>query len=128
VNARSATGVAAQAIDAAVTEGTVTPLPATNLNILRGSTTGLSPALGTPRTGPLQSRSDLQRVIERSSALAAQDVIQVVSDGSGVVLRGVVVSDYDRRLAELLLRLSPGVGSIRNELLVRAAPVKAAAP
>jgi hypothetical protein len=37
-----------------------------------------------------------------------------------VVLRGTAVSEDDRQLAEAMLRLSPGVGEIRNEITVQA--------
>jgi osmotically-inducible protein OsmY len=37
-------------------------------------------------------------------------------DGSTVVLRGSVRDDHERRLAEALVRLTPGVRAVRNEL------------
>jgi osmotically-inducible protein OsmY len=61
-------------------------------------------------------RSDLQSVIDRSSRLPSRGNIQVLSEGDTIVLRGQVGSERERRLAEGLLRLSPGVRQIRNEL------------
>lgn len=122
------TGIPARAIDAAITDMTVTPAVTMNLNILRGSAPATARLSAPAGFAAVQPRADLQQIIDRSSALAAPDVVQVVSDGSAVVLRGVVVSEYDRRLAEALLRLSPGVGQIRNELLVKAVEVKPATP
>lgn len=64
-------------------------------------------------------RPQLQQVIGRSASLPSRDSILVdVADGT-VVLRGTVKSDRERRLAENLLRLSPGVYDIRNELIVQ---------
>jgi hypothetical protein len=122
------TGVPARAVDAAITDMTVAPAVSMNLNVLRGSTAAIRGAAPAATVAALRPRADLQQIIDRSSALAGPDVIQVVSDGSALVLRGVVVSEYDRRLAEALLRLSPGVGQIRNELLVKSVAVKPAAP
>jgi hypothetical protein len=70
-------------------------------------------------SGPLQVRADLQAVIARSSSLSPQSKIQVLSDGQGVVLQGTVASEHDRRLAEALVRLSPGGRVLRNELIVK---------
>jgi hypothetical protein len=39
-------------------------------------------------------------------------------DGRTAILRGTVATDRDRRLAERLLMLEPGVDSVRNELTV----------
>jgi osmotically-inducible protein OsmY len=39
-----------------------------------------------------------------------------------VVLRGVVATEADKRLMERLMKLEPGVDSIRNELTVQATP------
>lgn len=37
---------------------------------------------------------------------------------AGAVLRGTVASEADRRMAELILRLEPGVSSIDNQIIV----------
>ena len=67
----------------------------------------------------LQLRADLQQVLARSSALPSKDSMQVLTDGNVVVLRGTVGSETEKRLAEALLRLTPGVGRISNELQVQ---------
>ncbi len=64
-------------------------------------------------------RTDLQGVLVRSSSLPSARDIQVAMDGSVVVLRGPVSNDDERRLAENLVRLTPGVHDVRNELQVR---------
>lgn len=71
-----------------------------------------------PRTQAVL-RSDLQAVIARSSRLPSRDGIRVTADTNGVViLRGRVRDDRERRLAESMVRLSPGVVQVRNELRV----------
>jgi len=61
-------------------------------------------------------RADLQQIIGVSSRLPSRGNIQVVMDGPTVVLRGKVQDDHERRLAEAMVRLSPGVRQVRNEL------------
>jgi len=78
-------------------------------------TTVVFPVRPTP---PRQIENDLRDVIARSSALAGYDV-QVRVVGPTVVLTGEVGDDRDRRLAESMVRLTPGVRDVRNELEVR---------
>jgi hypothetical protein len=59
---------------------------------------------------------DLEQVIANSSALSSNRAIRIDIVQSTVVLRGMVSNDRDRRLAESLIRLSPGVRDVRNEL------------
>jgi hypothetical protein len=79
---------------------------------------GFTPA-ARPPSGQL--RADLQQVLARSTRLASADSIQVSMDGPVVVLQGSVANDHDRRLAEALLRLTPGVHDVRNELQLQGA-------
>jgi hypothetical protein len=73
----------------------------------------------TPTTSsPLQVREELQRIIDRSSTLSPRDSIRVLGNGSEVILRGTVTSQYDRQFAEALVLLSPGVQIVRNELTI----------
>jgi hypothetical protein len=62
--------------------------------------------------------AELQQIIARSNSLPSRDTIQVHGEDV-IVLRGNVGSERERRLAENVLRLSPGVSAIRNELVVR---------
>jgi hypothetical protein len=109
---------------------------------IRGGTTGTiapgfnggtwGPAIG--RRGPVMAaslrsparpiplmtrRPDLQAIIARSTVLSSAGNITVSTDGNVVVLTGSVASEDDRRIAENMLRLSPGVRELRNELQVR---------
>jgi hypothetical protein len=63
-------------------------------------------------------QSNLQGVIDRSSALNGPKNVKVDVSDQTVFLRGTVSSDRERRLAESLLRLTPGVRDVRNELEV----------
>ena len=58
----------------------------------------------------------LQGVVARATRLPSRDRIQVLADGETIVLRGQVRDERERRLAEAMIRLSPGVRSVRNEL------------
>src|SRR5262249_40038408 len=79
--------------------------------------TGLSEELPFTRVGVVTS-PNLQQIIDRTSALKGRKNITVGVDGNVVVLRGEVSSERERRLAEGILRLEPGVTEIRNELVV----------
>lgn len=52
------------------------------------------------------------------SARPALRGVNVSMQGRTAVLSGVVASDSDRRMGELLLRLEPGVSSVDNQLVV----------
>ena len=70
-----------------------------------------------------QMQTQLQDIIARSSTLKDPSSVRVsVDDGGVVILRGEVSDDDERRLAENLLRLTPGVRQLRNEIQVKATP------
>jgi hypothetical protein len=79
---------------------------------------GIAPSNANATRGEPQPREDLQQIISRSSTLSERDAIRVLSNGSEAILRGTVTSDYDLRLAEAMLLLSPQVQTVRNELTV----------
>ena len=65
-----------------------------------------------------QLSSDLKAMIARSSYIRDTNAIQLeVVDGI-VILRGQVGSDRERRTAEGLMRLTPGVQGVQNELQI----------
>lgn len=80
--------------------------------------TALSEDFVMPRYPPEKLKNDVQAVLQRSSSLKAQGNIQVVVKGAVVVLRGDVKGARERRLAEALVRMSPGVRDVQNELQV----------
>jgi len=76
-------------------------------------------------------QADLKDVFARSTQLIGKDKIQIRTEGNAVVLEGTVVSEKERRLAEGMVRLTPGVREVRNELRIQAvepAPAAKASP
>ncbi len=69
-----------------------------------------------PAIVPAQMQADLQTVIGRSSMIANPSAINISMDGPIVVLRGNVKDEDEARTAEGMIRLSPGVKQVRNEL------------
>jgi hypothetical protein len=78
----------------------------------------VSPGFDRPPTVPAQLQAEVERVLARSTALSPNRNIRVAVDGPAVVLRGTVPNEQDRRLAEALIRFTPGVYEVRNELEV----------
>jgi len=68
-------------------------------------------------TTPPQRQLALEAILARSTTLGARS-IRVEVDGPAVILRGTVADPADRRRAENLLRLTPGVRVVKNELTV----------
>jgi hypothetical protein len=62
--------------------------------------------------------ADVVQILARSPVLGSERNIQASMDGGVLVLKGTVANEYDRRLAEGMVRLSPGVYDVRNELRV----------
>ena len=61
-------------------------------------------------------QADLRGLLDRAPSLANPAGVQVQVDGNMVVLRGAVKDGDEARLVEGLVRLTPGVGRIANEL------------
>ncbi len=59
----------------------------------------------------------IARVLKRAMPANASTV-QVNLEGATAVLQGQVESDHQKRLAELLVKLEPGIATVRNELTV----------
>lgn len=97
----------------------------TGLGASSNSTTRRSPSYSAtvafPHRAAVPSRivTDLQAMLTRSSALSNSPNIKVSVDGNTVVLQGQAADEHDRRLAEGMVRLTPGVHDVRNELQVR---------
>jgi hypothetical protein len=69
-----------------------------------------------PVAVPNAVQVELRGMIDRSTAIANPAGVQVVADGGMVVLRGAVRDQDEARTVEGMVRLTPGVRSIRNEL------------
>jgi len=64
-------------------------------------------------------QNELRDMLDRSSRLSNSGKIQVIVDtDKNVVVKGKVADDDERRLIEGMLRLTPGVRVIQNELTV----------
>ena len=63
-------------------------------------------------------QADLRGTISRSSSLSNPAGVQVQVVGNNVTVRGTVRNAEEARLVEGLIRLTPGVGVIQNELAV----------
>ena len=71
----------------------------------------------TPALSQAAMTSDISTAIGRSSFLTAPANIQVHHDGQHVVLRGQVKDEEEARTAEGIARLTPGVRTVKNELI-----------
>ena len=78
-------------------------------------TTGLGFKYDPP--APTQVQATIQAVLARSTNLPKG--LEVAVDGPTLVLRGKVADPAQKRLAETLVKLTPGVKAVRNELEVQ---------
>jgi osmotically-inducible protein OsmY len=62
--------------------------------------------------------AQVRSAVEQSLMAIAPNGASVTMDGSTAVLTGTVASAHDRKLAERMALLEPGVRSVRNELAV----------
>ena len=72
----------------------------------------------TPPPAPAAVQTDLSQTLANATTLKSRGNIQVVVNGSTVVLQGVVPNERERRVAEATVRMRPGVRDVRNELQV----------
>ncbi|MFL5342411.1 MAG: BON domain-containing protein, partial [Gemmataceae bacterium] len=81
----------------------------------------LAPALlrNANRVPPSQLQTDLTGLLAKADHIPSRQAITVQVTGNVVTLTGQVGSDEERRDAEGLLSLTPGVGSIVNKLEVK---------
>ncbi len=80
--------------------------------------TGLGYTLRPTPMAPDKLQAKVHGIIQRSSALPSKQRIQVKVEGNTVVLMGKVADFREQKMAESLVRLTPGVRSVRNELIV----------
>lgn len=72
-----------------------------------------------PTTPPIASRvhTEIRSALDGSSMIANAKGVQVITDrDNNVILRGTVADEDEVRLIEGMVRLTPGVREIRNEL------------
>ncbi len=69
----------------------------------------------TPPVPAAKLQADLRGIID-AGGIATPKSVQVIANGTDITLRGTVKDDEEARLVEGLVRLTPGVGNITNEL------------
>lgn len=75
-----------------------------------------------PGIVPPRVKAEAQEVLSRTARFQGDYAIQVESQGPALVLRGKVPSPREKRIAETMVRLTPGVRQIINELEVAENP------
>jgi hypothetical protein len=70
----------------------------------------------------------LDGIMENATGIKGGRNIQVEYEGEFTVLRGTVPNERERRLAEAMLSLEPGVRDIRNDLEIGVVPATPTAP
>jgi len=75
-----------------------------------------------PRPTLTAMRPDLQDMLSSSTRLVSGGRIQVMTEGERVVLRGSVATERERRIAEAMIRMTPGVREVTNELVAEKTP------
>jgi hypothetical protein len=77
-------------------------------------------AFAVPAPAPRATvQANLQQMIGSAEQLPSRTGIKVQWDGDTIVLRGQVSNNEERRVAESLILLEPGVRTVRNELVPR---------
>ncbi len=80
--------------------------------------TVLSPSMPMPKYATSKLQTDLRAAISRSSQLKNKDSINVNVQGDVVTLTGTVANGDERSIVEGMVRMTPGVLDVRNELAV----------
>jgi hypothetical protein len=81
--------------------------------------------------GSLVMRPDLRNILANTSRLSQQtrDGIQVRMEGQTVVIQGFALDGHEGQVAEAMLRMTPGVSDVRNEMQLRgSAPTSPGGP
>jgi hypothetical protein len=69
-----------------------------------------------PPVAPTRVQADIRGTIDRSGMIANPAGVQVQVTGNQVLLRGTVRDEDEARLVENVVRLTPGVREVKNEL------------
>ena len=75
----------------------------------------------TAPTPTVHVNARLARRLETTLPIESSSQIEVLVAGDAAILRGVVASERDRKMAELLLQFEPGIARVQNELQLQAA-------
>jgi hypothetical protein len=101
--------------------GSYATLGATGTTTTRAPTYSAAIDFSYTPVAPSGLQTSIRQMLIQSNALPSSSNIQVAVDGGTVILRGLVADDHGRRLAEGMVRLTPGVRDVRNELVVATA-------
>jgi len=95
-----------------------------NMNLSKSPryTTALGDDIAIPTHTPAQLQAKVQEILARSTQIRDGRQIRVVVDGDRVFLVGNVGSERERRIAESMIRLTPGVGNVENRLALSGQP------
>lgn len=80
--------------------------------------TRLRSAINVPLTPPSVVQNTVRQSFQTIPNQPQLRGINITMRGKTAVISGVVNTDRDRRMSELLLRLQPGVGSVDNQVVV----------
>jgi osmotically-inducible protein OsmY len=70
-----------------------------------------------PRAAPTEIQKKIQEAFERSAEVDANRVV-VETNGSEVILSGIVRSSLERHEAERVASFTPGVSKVENRIVV----------
>ena len=73
-------------------------------------------AIAPPPSIPSQLQADLMAMIGRSKAVSNPATIQISAEANNVTIRGVATSKDEARTIESMIRMTPGVHGVKNEL------------
>jgi hypothetical protein len=80
--------------------------------------TRLRSAVNFPPTAPAQVEFNASQRFRYLTTQSSLRGINVTMQGRTAVISGLVNSERDRRMSELLMRLEPGVSSVDNQIVV----------
>lgn len=76
--------------------------------------------IGTPLSTAAEVPAvEIQKIIAGTDRIQKSSPITVTVRNQTAILRGSVATEHDRRLAEAVVRLEPGIAQVRNELTVQ---------
>jgi hypothetical protein len=78
--------------------------------------------IGGPPSGVAVPSASLTARLENAKQIQKRSPISVTLQGDTAVIRGRVATEHDRDLAAGMLQLEPGVGQVKNELVVESPP------
>lgn len=79
----------------------------------------------TPPVAASKMQAELRGLLDNTNQIANPKAVQIIIDAkNNVILRGKVKDDDEARLVEGLVRVTPGVGGIQNELTATASAGK----